>query len=105
VSTTTSHRLGPVTDIPVGEGRAFAVAGHAVAVFRPRGGGLRATSAVCPHSGGPLADGQLDARLVVCPLHLHVFDLATGESRTGQPALTVYPVREEAGQVVLDLPA
>jgi nitrite reductase (NADH) small subunit len=102
---TVEHRLGPVADIPLGEGRAFAVGGQAVAVFRPRGGGLHAVSAVCPHSGGPLADGQIDARVVVCPLHLNAFDLHTGRSRSGQPPLAVYRVREESGEVVVELPA
>jgi nitrite reductase/ring-hydroxylating ferredoxin subunit len=87
-----SHRLGPVTDIPVGEGRAYAVDGHQVAVFRLRGGGVRAVSAICPHAGGPIADGLIDAKVVICPLHQHVYDLATGCSTTGQPPLRVYDV-------------
>ena len=84
--------LGPVDDIPLGEGRAYAVGDATVAVFRLRDGSLRALSAVCPHRGGPLADGQIDLRVVVCPLHLNAFDLTTGCSTTGQPALTVYAV-------------
>jgi nitrite reductase (NADH) small subunit len=84
--------LGPLDDIPLGEGRAYAVGADTVAVFRLRDGTLRALSAVCPHRGGPLADGQIDLKVVVCPLHLNAFDLATGCSTTGQPALTVYPV-------------
>ena len=84
--------LGPADDIPLGEGRAYAVGDDMVAVFRLRDGSLRALSAVCPHRGGPLADGQIDLRVVVCPLHLNAFDLTTGCSTTGQPALTVYAV-------------
>ncbi len=84
--------LGPVDDIPLGEGRAYAVGDDMVAVFRLRDGTLRALSAVCPHRGGPLADGQIDLKVVVCPLHLNAFDLATGCSTTGQSALTVYAV-------------
>ena len=54
----TSHRLGPVEAIPVGEGRAFVVGGEQIAVFRLRAGAsLRATQALCPHTGGPLDDG------------------------------------------------
>jgi nitrite reductase/ring-hydroxylating ferredoxin subunit len=53
-------------------------------------------SAICPHKGGPLADGQIDTRVVVCPLHLNAFELATGRSTTGQPALTVYAVSLDA---------
>jgi nitrite reductase (NADH) small subunit len=97
--------LGPVDALPVGEGRAFAVGGEQVAVFRLRDGTVRAVSAVCPHAGGPIADGLADPRVVVCPLHQHVFDLATGCSTTGQPPLRTYPVRvDETGGVHVGLP-
>ncbi|MEW9529952.1 Rieske (2Fe-2S) protein [Microbispora sp. NPDC049125] len=100
---TTRHRLGPLDEIPVGEGRAYAVGDLMIAVFRLRDGGVRAVSAVCPHAGGPLADGLVDRRLVVCPLHQHTFDLGTGCSTTGQPPLTVYPVSVDADdQLVLE---
>ncbi|MGA5299735.1 Rieske (2Fe-2S) protein [Nucisporomicrobium flavum] len=97
-----SIRLGPVAEIPVGEGRTYAVDGDMVAVFRLRDGSLRALSAVCPHKGGPLADGQIDMKVVVCPLHLNAFDLTTGCSLTGQPDLTVYPVGvDDEGHIVI----
>jgi len=102
VSTATEYRLGPVDEIPVGEGRAYAVGGHQVAVFRLRDGTLRAVSAVCPHAGGPIADGQADLRVVVCPLHQHTYELTTGRCLTGQGDLRPYPVTvDEAGQVVV----
>ena len=46
--------VGPLSDIPVGQGRAYAVEGRQIAVFRLRDGSLRALDAVCPHRGGPL---------------------------------------------------
>ncbi|HET6530511.1 MAG TPA: Rieske (2Fe-2S) protein [Actinoplanes sp.] len=96
-------RLGPVDAIPLGEGRAYVVGADTIAVFRLRDGSVRAVSAVCPHAGGPLADGQIDRRVVVCPLHQHIFDLATGCSVTGQPPLTVYPVRvDDDHHIVLE---
>jgi nitrite reductase/ring-hydroxylating ferredoxin subunit len=94
------HRLGPVTEIPLGEGRAYAVEGDQVAVFRLRDGTVRAISAVCPHAGGPLADGQIDGRVVICPLHAHAYDLSTGCSLTGQPPLRVYAARVDEDGVV-----
>jgi nitrite reductase (NADH) small subunit len=72
-----------------------------VAVFRLRDGSLRAVSAVCPHAGGPIADGQADLEVVICPLHQHAFELATGSSRSGQPPLRAYRVRAEDGQIIL----
>ncbi|MEU8228218.1 Rieske (2Fe-2S) protein [Actinoplanes sp. NPDC048967] len=94
--------LGPVTDIPLGEGRTYEVDGEMVAVFRLRDGSVRALSAVCPHRGGPLADGQIDNKVLVCPLHLMAFDLTTGCSLSGISDLTVYPVTVDAdGHLVI----
>jgi nitrite reductase/ring-hydroxylating ferredoxin subunit len=102
---TMEHRLGPVTALPVGEGRAYPVGDEMVAVFRLRNGELRAVSAVCPHAGGPIADGLIDAEVVMCPLHQHVFELATGCSKTGQPPLKVYPIWVDNDELVVGLPA
>lgn len=96
------HVLGPVEQLPLGEGRAFAVNGEQVAVFRMRDGSLRALSAVCSHRGGPIADGTIDHQVVVCPLHMNAFDLSTGCSTTGAPRLRSYPVfADEDGNIVL----
>ncbi|HXL59486.1 MAG TPA: Rieske 2Fe-2S domain-containing protein [Mycobacterium sp.] len=70
--------VGSVDEIPVGEGRTFSIDGEQIAVFRLRDGSLRAVDAVCPHKGGPLADGLADDRVVVCPLHGYTFDMCTG---------------------------
>ena len=99
--------LGPYADIPPGEGRTYVVESRHIVVFHLRDGSVRALSAVCPHRGGPLADGQIDLRVVVCPLHLNAFDLTTGCSTGGAlPPLTVYAVRvDDDDQLVLeDLP-
>jgi nitrite reductase [NAD(P)H] small subunit len=75
--------VGNVDEIPVGQGRTFAVDGEQIAVYRMRDGSLRALGAVCPHRGGPLADGLTDDDSVVCPLHGRAYDLGTGAETTG----------------------
>lgn len=95
------HNLGPVDQIPFGEGRAFGIDGEQVAVFRLRDGTLRALSAVCPHRGGPIADGTIDRQVVLCPLHQHAFSLDTGCSSTGAEPLRTYDVQEDAEQNIL----
>ena len=40
--------------------------------------------------------------MVVCPLHLNTFELATGCSLTGQPGLATWPVAvDDAGDLIL----
>jgi nitrite reductase/ring-hydroxylating ferredoxin subunit len=97
-----AHQLGPIDQIPVGEGRAFAVGGAQIAVFRLRGGAVHAVSAVCPHQGGPIADGQIDGSIVLCPLHMNAFELSTGCSTTGQQPLARWEVDvDDRGQIIL----
>ncbi|MET3803544.1 nitrite reductase (NADH) small subunit [Nakamurella sp. UYEF19] len=106
MTATTGVVLGPVDQIPVGEGRAFDVHGQQVAVFRLRNGQVHAVSAVCPHRGGPIADGQIDGNVVLCPLHLNAFTLADGCSTSGQPPLSVWSVTvDEDSRLVIQAPA
>ncbi|OBA95942.1 (2Fe-2S)-binding protein [Mycobacteriaceae bacterium 1482268.1] len=96
----TDVTVGSVEQIPIGEGRTFAVDGSQIAVFRLRDGTLRAIDAVCPHRGGPLADGLADDTVVVCPLHGHTFDLCSGaEAAGGELSVRSYPVRVSDGQI------
>jgi nitrite reductase (NADH) small subunit len=94
--------IGPLSSIPMGEGRRFEVRGHGVAVFRTRAGEVFATQADCPHQGGPLADGLVGGSTLICPLHERAFDLATGVGIGQSCALKTYPVRiREDGQIGL----
>src|SRR4051794_24916493 len=71
-------KLGPIDQIPLGEGRTFRVAGEEVAVFRSRSGGVFGLDARCPHKAAQLVDGIVGGDRVVCPLHNLIFDLGTG---------------------------
>ena len=99
------HRIGRLSEIPLGEGRSFEVEGRRVAVFRTRTGQVFATQAECPHRNGPLADGLLGGTTVVCPLHDWTYDLATGAALAGDCGIQVYPVRVvEDGAILLSVP-
>ena len=39
----------------------------------------------CPHAGGTLSDGYIDARgNIVCPIHRYKYDLSNGRNTTGE---------------------
>ena len=103
VRTTTEHVVARVEEIPPGEGRAFVAGGTQIAVFRLRDGSLHATQAACPHAGGPLADGQTDVDVLVCPLHLYAYSWSDGSARNGAAPIRLFPVREVNGQVVVEV--
>lgn len=89
---TTEVTVGRVDEIPVGEGRTYTVDGAQIAIYRMRDGSLRAIDAVCPHRGGPLADGLTDDDVVVCPLHGLAYNLTTGEEVSGGPGVCAHTV-------------
>jgi nitrite reductase/ring-hydroxylating ferredoxin subunit len=98
-----AYAVGRVEDVPLGEGRAFVAGGVQVAVFRLRDGSLHATQAACPHAGGPLADGQTDVNVLVCPLHQYAYRWSDGASTNGAAPIRVYPVRAEDGAIVVEV--
>ena len=65
-----------------------------LSIFR---GELYATSLKCPHAGGNLSHGFLDAAgNVVCPLHRYKFSLHTGRNISGEGYyLKTYPVEKK----------
>ncbi len=98
-----AYTVGMAEDVPLGEGRAFVAGGVQVAVFRLRDGSLHATQAACPHAGGPLADGQTDVDVLVCPLHLYAYRWRDGASTSGAAPIRVHPVHESGGEIVVEV--
>ena len=98
-----AYAVGRVEEVPPGEGRAFVAGGVQVAVFRLRDGSLHATQAACPHAGGPLADGQTDVDVLVCPLHLYAYRWSDGAATSGAAPIRVHPVHESGGEIVVEM--
>lgn len=100
-----AHNLGSIDAIPAGEGRTYQVGGIAVAVFRTRAGEVFATQAACPHREGPLADGILGPKTIICPLHAYQFELGSGRPLGHDcGALATFPAWiDDAGDVRVSL--
>lgn len=93
--------LGSLDKIPLGQGLSFKVGEEEIAVFRQRDGKLFATQSRCPHKQGPLAEGIVGGGKVICPLHSHKFDLATGQGSESHECVKVFNVEERNGEVLL----
>lgn len=67
-------------------------------------GAIRVLDGICPHEGGPLAEGMIEHGRVVCPWHSYAFDLDTGEAE-GEPTLKaeVLEARVEGGELQVKL--
>jgi len=87
------------SEVPEGGAKCASAGGVALALFK-QGGKIFALTNTCPHKGGPLCDGEVDGKLVACPLHGYQYDVTNGNCETN-PALKAktFPTRVENGQV------
>ena len=98
-------RCGPAAEIPEGGSKVVKIKERSIALFN-HNGTIYALDNTCPHQGGPLGEGYLEANGVVsCPWHGWTFDLRSGISPIDKDvSVGCYPVKVEAGQIVVELP-
>lgn len=98
-------RLGKVTDIPEGRPETFEIEDRHIAVYR-LDDGYHAIEDICTHDGGPLAEGEIEGDVVICPRHGARFSIRTGAALSF-PAVTPverYPVRVEGDDLLVGIP-
>ena len=85
-----------------GAGVAVDIGGHSYTLFRI-GGKVAAIDGLCPHEGGPLAEGIVSNGIVTCPWHGWTFDACRGCS-LDPPGNDVarYPTLVEDGRVYVN---
>src|SRR5438067_5347471 len=99
--------LGPLDQVPRGQGRCFQIGGAQIAVFRFRDDRLFAIDNVCPHRAGPLSAGVIGTDLatgtpaVVCPLHAYRFSLCDGRGLDTDMRVRVYPIEVRDGRILI----
>jgi nitrite reductase (NADH) small subunit len=96
--------LCTAADLPApGQMREFQAAGKSLCLAN-EAGVYAAIDNICPHRGGPLAEGMLEAGKVLCPWHAWAFDLKTGEADHDPTSrVAVYALHIEGEQVLADL--
>jgi 3-phenylpropionate/trans-cinnamate dioxygenase ferredoxin component len=92
-------KVAEVGDLPVGEGRVIEAEGRTLALFNVDGT-FYVVDNTCAHRGGPLGEGDLEGRYVICPWHAWRWDVTTG-ANANNPAVRIacYPVAVEGGAV------
>lgn len=92
-------RIADTSEIEPGHAKGFSVGRFEVAVFNI-GGTLFALENICPHQGGPIADGWLEGATITCPWHAWCFDVRTGKMTLGDFAhIPRFAVRERDGGI------
>jgi nitrite reductase/ring-hydroxylating ferredoxin subunit len=97
-------KLATLDELPPGATKEVEHDGRIYALFNI-GGEISVLDGICPHQGGPLAEGELHGTVVTCPWHGWQFDVRTGQallaSRVRQPT---FPVRIEGQDVLVAVP-
>ena len=91
-------------DIDAEDVMRFDHGGQTFAIYRSPDDEFYATDGLCTHEKVHLADGLVMDNIIECPKHNGRFDYRTGAGK-GAPAcvnLKTYPVKVEAGKILID---
>ncbi len=98
-------KVAETSQLPPGVAICVDVKGRRIALFNVDGS-YYAIDDTCPHSGGPLSEGDVEGRQIVCPWHGATFDLADG-SVLAPPAdenVVSYRVEVDGDDIKVEIP-
>ena len=96
-------KMATLDELPPGAAKEVEHGGRIYALFNVEGR-VTAIDGVCPHQGGPLADGALEGTMVTCPWHGWQFDVCTGKTPLGPKIKqAVYEVKVEGQDVLVNV--
>jgi len=96
-----------VEDIALEDVMRFDQGARTFAIYRSPDDKFYVTDGLCTHEKVHLADGLVMDEIIECPKHNGRFDYRTGAAK-GAPVcvnLKTYPVKVEAGKVLMDIGA
>jgi nitrite reductase (NADH) small subunit len=94
-------KVATIGDVPTNTGLSVEVEGKAIALYKVDGQ-VYAIDGVCPHAGGPMAEGSLNGCLAMCPWHGWEFNVKTGLCDFNPDIGTkTFPVKEEKGDIFI----
>lgn len=91
------------SEIPADTGKCVEAGGKEIALFNVEGK-ICAIQHVCPHQGGPLAEGGIEGKVVTCPWHGWSFDVTTGLCTFNDSVKQeTYKVKEEGEDIFVEV--
>lgn len=98
------RRVGSLRDLPPGQMLELELNEEDRVIVCNVEGALHAMDGICPHRQGPLAQGALQGKMVVCPWHAWEFDCTTGEHDYNPSLkLKLFDVKVEGDDILVDL--
>jgi nitrite reductase/ring-hydroxylating ferredoxin subunit len=97
-------KMATLDQVPLGRALEVEHDGRIYALFNVQGV-ISAIDGICPHQGGPLADGALEGTCVTCPWHGWQFDVQSGKTPLGgKIKQSVFDVRIEGRDILVAVP-
>ncbi len=97
-------KLATVQELPVGGAKEVEFEGRVYALFNVAGE-ILVIDGICPHQGGPLAEGDVEGTTVTCPWHGWQFDVRTGKTPLGPKIKqATFEVKVEGQDVLVAVP-
>src|SRR5215472_8390186 len=94
-------KMATLDELPPGAAKEVEHEGRVYALFNV-GGTILAIDGICPHQGGPLAEGDVAGTIVTCPWHGWQFDLKSGRMPSGSRVKQeVFEVKVEGESVLV----
>lgn len=94
-------KMASLSELPPGSAKEVEHGGRIYALFHVDGA-ISAIDGICPHQGGPLAEGPVEGTTVTCPWHGWQFDVRTGKTPlNGRITQPVYEVRVDGDDVLV----
>jgi nitrite reductase/ring-hydroxylating ferredoxin subunit len=96
-------KMATLSELPPGSAKEVEFEGRIYALFN-EGGEISAIDGICPHQGGPLAEGEMEGTTVTCPWHGWQFDVKTGQTPLGKKIKqAVYEVKVDGQDVLVSV--
>jgi len=97
-------RVAKVQEIGEGETKLAEIQGKKIALFCVEGS-FYALDDACSHLGGPLSEGFINGKEVICPWHGAAFELTTGApiSPPAAGGVSCYRVRVTDGDIEVEI--